>query len=144
MLTDKQKLQFLEKLLKENPQIQKEFEKYKDIIENAKKINDYDFERLVENIFYQIEGIDTEDFISFECYYDYDGMYDEVLEDIMGSFRLKAFEILENQTVYDTIFYLLAISEALLKEPNIADDMYILGDDYLYAFTNYLEKEIIK
>jgi len=144
MLTDKQKLQFLEKLLQENMDIKREYEKYKKSFEKRKSSSENNFEELIEDIFSQFEDIDTQDYISYECYYDYEYMYDEVLEDIMEDFKSVVFDKLENKTLYDTIFYLFAINEALLREPVIEDDMFILGDDYIYAFAYYLETEIIQ
>jgi len=144
MLTDKQKLQFLENLLQNSKEIQKEFEKYKKRIVKVESNNEDKFEELVEDIFHQIERINTKCYISYNCYCDYDELYDEALENIMSPFKYEALDRLENKTLYDTCFYLFALNEALLKEPNIEDDMYILGDDYLYSFFHYLEFDIIE
>jgi len=50
--------------------------------------------------FSQFEDIDTQDYISYECYYDYEYMYDEVLADIMEDFKSLVFDKLEKESKY--------------------------------------------
>lgn len=151
--TDKQKLDFLENLLKTNEQIKLQF--YNFIAFNKQleqSIKEDDMESLVSEIFDDFELIDTSDYMEnhyCHCnngyYYDdeFENAADEILQEAYKSYEIIINAYVDNLQIYEAVRYMSAIYKALLLKPEITDDNYDIFDEAFDSHATYYLKDIV-
>jgi len=149
--TDKQKLDFLENLLKTNEQIKLQFftflatkEQFEQSLENDDSVS------LVKDIFGDFEAIDIDNFVEHKyCHCDgylsddFYEMQDAILEDAFAGYKSVIDSYIENMQIYEATSYLSAIYKALLLKPEFADDNYYVFDgEFVTLAITYLKNMI--
>ena len=151
-ITDKQKLDFLENLLKKDNKIRLQFEHYFQSVKQLdKSISSNTLDALVCEIFDKFESIDTSSWMENDChcyggYSDFSQeMYDNILEDIFEPYENIISSYINSSHLYEAVFQIAAIYKACLQEPIIQDgEYYIFGEEFDVHAKDYLSCVIIK
>lgn len=135
-LSDKKKLEFLEKHLITDEVFKQKFTEYFCLREKVKTTyKTEDLKSITQKIFKVFDGVDVEIYIDdMRCNYDgYYGYYeenisDELCEDLFLEIEKELSQYLEEKDFYQIFFVLLATSKAIDLEPDIEDNFGLIYD----------------
>ncbi|MGM0518307.1 MAG: hypothetical protein ACQERD_01540 [Campylobacterota bacterium] len=137
-ITDKQKLEFLDKLLKNDERVKEQFIKYFNLEDKiSMNYDDKELESLAKEIFEVFNGVDTELYMeamgcgygSYFGYY-YEDIPEQISEDLFIEIEKRLDRHFKNNDFYQIFFVLLATSKAIDLEPEIEDNFGLIGDYY--------------